>query len=114
MNPLADGSSDQASFRTWPELRTMSEVRRSDYFKEQAKQYAMENPKRAAYLGYRKILRTWSPVPTGTVDFMTTMRYSCISRPMLPAAASTCKCFVMPCLVMTGRRPASVVIDADP
>lgn len=63
MNPVADGSSNQASFRTWPELREMTEVERSDYFKAQAKQYAAENPKRAAWLAWRKVLRTWSPVP---------------------------------------------------
>ncbi len=63
MNPVADGSSNQATFRNWPELREKNEVERSDYFKAQAKQYAMQNPQRAAWLAWRKVLRTWSPVP---------------------------------------------------
>jgi hypothetical protein len=63
MNPLADGSSNQASFRTRPELREMTEVERSDYFEAEAKRYALENPGRAAWLAWRKVLRTWSPVP---------------------------------------------------
>ncbi len=63
MNPLADGSSNQAAFRGWPELQSKSEVERSNYFAAQAKQYAMENPKRALWLGWQKIARTWSPIP---------------------------------------------------
>lgn len=63
LNERADGSSDQSWFRRWPELQSMTEVERSAYFGRQAKQFAMENPDRALWLGWRKVLRTWSPIP---------------------------------------------------
>lgn len=62
-NPAADGSSDQASFRSWPELMTMGEVSRSRYLAELAAAYAAEHPRRAAELTVDKIARFWSPVP---------------------------------------------------
>ncbi len=63
LNDRADGSSNQSAFRRWPELQSMTEVERSAYFAGQARQFAMEDPKRAVWLGWRKVLRTWSPFP---------------------------------------------------
>ncbi len=63
LNPLADGSSDQSGFRTWPELQSMTEVQRSDYFTSLAKRFAMQHPDAAIQLAGKKILRTWSPIP---------------------------------------------------
>ena len=62
-NPAADGSSNQAGFRSWPELKTMSEVSRSRYLASLAKQYAIEHPAAAIRLAGQKIARLWSPVP---------------------------------------------------
>ena len=62
-NPAADGSSNQASFRSWPELKTMSEVNRSQYLAALAKQYAIEHPRRVITLTVAKLERFWSPVP---------------------------------------------------
>jgi len=62
-NPAADGSSNQSSFRSWPELKTMSEVNRSQYLAALAKQYAVEHPRRVLSLTLAKLERFWSPVP---------------------------------------------------
>ncbi|HEY0008889.1 MAG TPA: hypothetical protein VGB55_09210 [Tepidisphaeraceae bacterium] len=63
LNPRADGSSDQSSFSTWPELKFMGEVERSNYLGAIAKEYAQQHPWRAAELAGRKLLRFWSPIP---------------------------------------------------
>ena len=62
-NPAADGSSDQSFVEKMPELRDMSEVDRSRYLNERARDFVRENPLRVAVLTIRKIARTWSPIP---------------------------------------------------
>jgi 4-amino-4-deoxy-L-arabinose transferase-like glycosyltransferase len=62
-NPKATGSSDLSMIATMPELRTMDELRRSDYLAALAWQYISDNPTRAVTLGFRKIARLWSPFP---------------------------------------------------
>lgn len=74
LNPLADGSSNQAGFRNRPELKSMTEVQRSDYLKSLAIQYAKKNPVRTMQLAWRKILRTWSPAPL-SADFGANILY---------------------------------------
>lgn len=63
LNPQADGSSNQSGFRNWPELQSMTEVQRSEYFASLAKRFAMQHPDDALKLAGQKILRTWSPIP---------------------------------------------------
>ena len=63
LNPDATGASDQRVIRSLPQLRSMSEVERSQYLSELAWQYAQEHPRRALALAARKVARTWSPVP---------------------------------------------------
>lgn len=74
LNPIADGSSNQMGFRDRPELKSMTEVQRSDYFRSQAVEYAQENPVRAMKLACWKILRTWSPIPL-SADFGSNLAY---------------------------------------
>ena len=62
-NPDADGSSDQSFVKSMPQLASMGEVGRSDYLSDKARQYARENPARVVELAFRKVARTWSPVP---------------------------------------------------
>jgi len=63
LNERADGSSNQAFFRSWPELKTMSEVQRSNYLAALAKRFVIEQPTTALKLAGRKVARMWSPVP---------------------------------------------------
>lgn len=62
-NDWADGSSNQKLFRSWPEMKAMGEVRRSDYLGTLAREYASTHPKRVIQLAGWKIARTWSPIP---------------------------------------------------
>jgi 4-amino-4-deoxy-L-arabinose transferase-like glycosyltransferase len=63
LNPAADGSSNQLFVNQMPELKKMGEVERSRYLSSLASRYAREHPPRAIELAFRKIGRTWSPVP---------------------------------------------------
>jgi hypothetical protein len=67
-HPTATGGSDQRFIEAMSEqLRLIpNEVDRSDYLASKAKQYARDNPARAATLALRKIARTWSPFPLST------------------------------------------------
>jgi hypothetical protein len=62
-NPHASGASDQTFVREMPELRTMSEVQRSDYLGRLARQFVVAHPGRAIELVAIKLLRIWSPMP---------------------------------------------------
>jgi hypothetical protein len=63
LNPDATGASDQSFVASMPELRRMSEVDRSAYLSEQAKEFARRQPRRVAELAAAKAARMWSPVP---------------------------------------------------
>jgi hypothetical protein len=63
LNPDATGASDQSFVASMPELRGMSEVDRSAYLSEQAKEFARRQPRRVAELAAAKAGRMWSPVP---------------------------------------------------
>jgi 4-amino-4-deoxy-L-arabinose transferase-like glycosyltransferase len=63
LNPAADGSSNQTFVEAMPELKELGEVERSKYLSNLAWSYARENPLHAMELAFRKIARTWSPVP---------------------------------------------------
>ena len=62
-NPDADGSSNQSHFRSWPELKDLNEVQRSEYLHDLARQWAGQNPGKVVTLAGKKIARTWSVVP---------------------------------------------------
>jgi 4-amino-4-deoxy-L-arabinose transferase-like glycosyltransferase len=62
-NPDATGASDQSFVGSMPELRRMSEVERSEYLSDQAKQFVRQQPRRAARLALTHAARMWSPVP---------------------------------------------------
>ena len=62
-NPDATGASDQTFLRDLPELKFMSEVQRSQYLSDLARQFIREHPRRVAELAAAKAGRTWSPVP---------------------------------------------------
>ena len=57
------GGSDQSFVRFMPELSLMGEVERSRYLRHKAVEAAQRDPWRTAELGFRKVARTWSPVP---------------------------------------------------
>ena len=63
LNPDATGASDQSFVASMPELRRMSEVDRSAYLSEQAKEFARKQPRRVVELAAAKAARMWSPVP---------------------------------------------------
>lgn len=63
LNPDASGASDQSFVASMPELRRMSELGRSEYLSEQAKQFARQQPRRVVELALIKAARMWSPVP---------------------------------------------------
>jgi 4-amino-4-deoxy-L-arabinose transferase-like glycosyltransferase len=63
LNPDATGASDQTFIEAMPQLRKMTEVQRSQYLSQQAKEFAIANPKRVLQLAVIKIGRFWSPIP---------------------------------------------------
>ena len=63
LNPDATGASDQSFVASMPELRAMSELGRSEYLSDLARQFARQQPKRVAELAVVKAGRMWSPVP---------------------------------------------------
>ena len=63
LNPDATGASDQSFVASMPELRRMSEVDRSAYLSEQAREFVRRQPRRAVALAFIKAGRMWSPVP---------------------------------------------------
>lgn len=63
LNPDATGASDQTFIQAMPQLRTMTETQRSQYLSQDAKAWALANPKRVLQLAAIKIARFWSPVP---------------------------------------------------
>ncbi|MGN6625245.1 MAG: hypothetical protein ACTHLN_01380 [Tepidisphaeraceae bacterium] len=65
-NPRADGSSNQAFFRAWPQLQGIGEVERSAYLTGLAKDFALKHPLADARLVLAKVARLWSPVPLST------------------------------------------------
>jgi hypothetical protein len=62
-NPAAKGGSDQRFLTGMSELRSMNELRRSQYLHEFAVTWAREHLSELPALTLRKIARTWSPVP---------------------------------------------------
>jgi hypothetical protein len=64
-NPTATGASDQSFLRdmTWLHYPNQNEVGRSIYLSNLARQWVIENPEKALWLGVVKIGRTWSPMP---------------------------------------------------
>jgi hypothetical protein len=62
-NPDANGASNQRFVQTMPQLKSMSEVERSQYLAKLAWQFVRDHPLRAVELGVIKIARTWSPLP---------------------------------------------------
>jgi 4-amino-4-deoxy-L-arabinose transferase-like glycosyltransferase len=63
LNPDATGASDQTFIEALPQLRKMTEVQRSQYLAQQAKEFAIANPQRVLQLAVIKIGRFWSPIP---------------------------------------------------
>ena len=62
-NPTADGSSNQSFIHAMPQLTSMTEVQRNDYFQHQSVTFIKNNPATTIKLVAIKILRTWSPIP---------------------------------------------------
>jgi hypothetical protein len=62
-NPHADGSSNQSIVQNMPELRDMGEVDRSRYLNQLARDFIRNNPTTVIWLTFKKIARTWSPIP---------------------------------------------------
>jgi 4-amino-4-deoxy-L-arabinose transferase-like glycosyltransferase len=62
-NPDATGASDQRFVATMPQLADMTEVERSRYLQERAREFISAHPGQALVLAGRKIARTWSPLP---------------------------------------------------
>ena len=62
-NPDADGSSDQQFVAEMPQLARMSEVSRSEYLTDRARDYTDAHPHRVTELALAKIARMWSPKP---------------------------------------------------
>jgi 4-amino-4-deoxy-L-arabinose transferase-like glycosyltransferase len=63
LNPDADGSSNQSFIDALPQLKSMTEVQRSQYLSNRARDFATSNPRRVAQLAGIKIARFWSPIP---------------------------------------------------
>jgi 4-amino-4-deoxy-L-arabinose transferase-like glycosyltransferase len=62
-NPNASGASDQRFLEGMPELKQMGEVERSRKLSAMASEYVWSHPGRSVFLMFRKIARTWSPMP---------------------------------------------------
>jgi 4-amino-4-deoxy-L-arabinose transferase-like glycosyltransferase len=64
-NPAATGASDQSFLRQMPWLRypNQTELGRSIYLSNRAKQWMLEHPAKVLQLALVKIGRTWSPIP---------------------------------------------------
>ena len=62
-NPQADGSSNQSFIQQMPELRSMNETQRDAYLKQCAREFVSNHPISILTLGFKKIARTWSPIP---------------------------------------------------
>jgi hypothetical protein len=62
-HPEASGASNQRFIEEMPHLSQMSEVTRSAYLSEKARDYAREHPGRSAKLALIKVGRTWSLYP---------------------------------------------------
>lgn len=62
-HPGATGASDQSFVSDMPFLSELTEVQRSQWFNDLARQWIAENPLQSAQLALVKIGRTWSPVP---------------------------------------------------
>jgi hypothetical protein len=65
-NARADGSSDQSFIYDMPQLWKMSEVERSAYLAQRAREFALAHPATVLRLTLQKIARTWSPIPLST------------------------------------------------
>jgi 4-amino-4-deoxy-L-arabinose transferase-like glycosyltransferase len=62
-HPGATGASDQSFTEEMPQLLSMNEIQRDNYFRENALQFIKQNPGQSARLAWEKFKRTWSPVP---------------------------------------------------
>jgi 4-amino-4-deoxy-L-arabinose transferase-like glycosyltransferase len=65
-HPGADGSSDQSFLADMPELKSKTEVERNADLTTRATDFIIANPAEAISLAFRKIARTWSPMPLST------------------------------------------------
>lgn len=65
-HPAATGASEQAFVEQMPQVKSMGEVERSEYFKAEALRFIRENPGRVVTLTLAKFARTWSPIPLST------------------------------------------------
>jgi 4-amino-4-deoxy-L-arabinose transferase-like glycosyltransferase len=57
------GGSDQSFVQRMPHLALMDEVQRSSFLRSQAVKHATSDWRQTAVVTWRKVLRTWSPVP---------------------------------------------------
>jgi 4-amino-4-deoxy-L-arabinose transferase-like glycosyltransferase len=62
-HPGATGASDQRFVTDFPQVRSMNEVMRSDFFRTQATHWIDSHWAELPALTFRKIFRGWSPVP---------------------------------------------------
>jgi len=62
-HPGATGASDQDFLRDMPELAAMTEVQRSNYLGEKAREFIQSHPLECLKLAVLKIARLWSPMP---------------------------------------------------
>jgi hypothetical protein len=65
-HPGADGSSNQSFVANMPQLKSMNEVERNAKLTSLATDFIMANPADALSLAFRKLARTWSPMPLST------------------------------------------------
>jgi hypothetical protein len=63
VRPGATGASDQRFVKAMPELQSMSELQREDYFNRLSSGAIHEDPVRIMGLAATKAARTWSPIP---------------------------------------------------
>ncbi len=62
-HPGATGNSDQRFITDQPQLLSINEVQRSEFFQREAKEWIGRNWREIPALSVRKIIRGWSPVP---------------------------------------------------
>lgn len=90
VRPGATGASDQAFVETTPQLQSMTELQRDDYFNHLSSDAIHADPLRIIKLALIKTARTWSPIPLSD-QFGSNLLYVlvglCYEAPLLLLAA---------------------------